>query len=305
MLASVIIVEYATRRFLPDCLAALEHSQLPRDAFEVLVVDNASPTPVADLAAEFPNVRFLTSRRNLGFAGGNALGLQHARGQHIALLNPDAVATPGWLGAVLAPLAEPSVGIVGSKLLHPGTEVLQHAGGVLHPNALSSHFGRGETDLGQWDRQRDVEYVCGAAIALSRAVIERVGFLSPAYFPAYYEETELCVRARKAGFRVVYAPGAVAYHHEGVASGSAATRKYLERFHESRLRFVLRNYSRAELVRRFVPAELDWLYRHCPPAERRICARAYLGAWRTAWDGRRGTPMDGDVVSDSFRKDLA
>lgn len=301
----MIIVEYATRQFLPSCLAAIESSLLCRDDFEVIVVDNASPTPVSDLAAEFPRVRFLRSRRNLGFAGGNALGLEHARGRHIALLNPDAVATPGWLGAVLSPLGEPDVGIVGSKLLHPGTEILQHTGGVLHANALSSHFGRGETDLGQWDRRRDVEYVCGAAIALSRAVIERVGFLSPAYYPAYYEETELCVRARRAGFRVVYAPDAVAYHHEGVASGSAQTRKYLERFHESRMRFVLRNYSKPELLSRFLPSELAWLYRHCPPSERRICARAYLSAWRSAWDASRGTPRSDDVTFDSFRGDTA
>jgi GT2 family glycosyltransferase len=301
LLASVIIVEYSSRQFLPDCLSALEKTLLPRGDFEVLVVDNASPTPVADLAARFPRVRFLTSRRNLGFAGGNALGLHHARGTHVALLNPDAIPTPSWLGEILAPLGEPSVGIVGSKLLHPGTEVLQHAGGMLRNNGLSEHFGRGELDHGQWDARRDVAYVCGAALAVSREVIERVGFLSPAYFPAYYEETELCVRARRAGFRVVYAPKAVAYHHEGASSGSAGSNAYLARFHESRIRFVLRNYSAAELLSRFAPSELAWLRRSCPPAERRVCARSYLSALRTAWNEQRGSPGPDDVVADSDR----
>lgn len=300
MLASVIIVEYSTRQFLPSCLAAIERSSLPRDQFEVIVVDNASPTPVAGLSREFPGVRFLASRRNLGFAGGNALGLGHARGRHIALLNPDAIPESGWLAAVLAPLQSPDVGVVGSKLFYPGTDVLQHAGGVLHDNALSRHYGRGERDVGQWDRPMDVDYVCGAAIAVSRRVIDQVGFLSPSYFPAYYEETELCVRARKAGFRVVYAPDAVAAHHEGVSSGTAQTARYLRRFHDSRVRFVLRNYSRAELLTRFLPHEIAWLRRHCPPSERRICARSYLEAWRTRRETARGTPRNDDIVSDSF-----
>ncbi|MFO0564618.1 MAG: glycosyltransferase [Polyangiaceae bacterium] len=175
MLASVLIVEYRTKQYLPACLDAILASSLPDEEYEVIVVDNASPTPVADLWAAYPRVRFLTSRRNLGFAGGNALGLEHALGEHIVLLNPDAVVTPSWLGEILAPLEDPSVGVVGGKLLHPGTDVLQHAGGVLFDNALSTHLGRGERDFGQWDRTLDVDYVCGATISLSRRTIERVG----------------------------------------------------------------------------------------------------------------------------------
>lgn len=303
MLASVLIVEYRTKQYLPACLDAILASSLPDEEYEVIVVDNASPTPVADLWAAYPRVRFLTSRRNLGFAGGNALGLEHALGEHIVLLNPDAVVTPSWLGEILAPLEDPSVGVVGGKLLHPGTDVLQHAGGVLFDNALSTHLGRGERDFGQWDRTLDVDYVCGATISLSRRTIERVGFLSPSYFPAYYEETELCVRARKAGLRVVYAPRAVAYHHEGVSSGTAQTHAYLERFHQSRMRFVFRNYSTRDVFTRFLPAELAWLARHCPPSERRICARAYLAGWRSAWDESKGAPTPGDVIADSRERE--
>jgi GT2 family glycosyltransferase len=298
--ASVLIVEYATRQYLPACLSALEASTLPREQFEVIVVDNASPTPVADIAGRFPGVRFLKSRRNLGFAGGNLLGLGYARGEHVALLNPDAIAAPDWLVQVLRPFSDPAVGIVGSKILHPDTSVLQHAGGVLMPNGRSEHRGRGEHDVGQYDTPSEADYVCGAAIAVRREVIERVGFLSPAYFPAYYEETELCVRARRAGFKVMYAPSAVVEHHETVASGDARASAYLARYHENRVRFVLRNYSRAELLRRFLPAEAAYLFRNCPPSERRICLRAYVDAWRTAWDTSRGEPRPGMVVDDSW-----
>ena len=216
------------------------------------------------------------------------------------LLNPDAIPTPDWLPAILRPFTDPKVGVVGSKILHPYTDVLQHAGGVLFANGLSQHRGRGQHDAGQWDQATEVDYVCGAALAVRREVIERVGFLSPAYHPAYYEETELCLRARRAGFLVVYAPDAVVEHHESVASGGARAAAYLARFHTSRVRFILRNYTRRELFTRFLPAELAWLEKSCPASERRICMRAYLEAWRTARDESRGAPKRDDVVSDSW-----
>ena len=76
--ASVLIVEYSTRQYLVECLASLEKSDYPRDAFEVIVVDNASSTPVDPLIDSFPRIRFVKSKRNLGFAGGNNLGIQQA-----------------------------------------------------------------------------------------------------------------------------------------------------------------------------------------------------------------------------------
>lgn len=297
--ASVLIVEYASRGAVAGCLAALEASTLPRERFEVILVDNASPTPVADLAQRFPRVRVLTSNRNLGFAGGNQLALRHASGRHVVMLNPDTVPCPDWLPELLAPLDEPDIGIVGCKLLYPHSTVLQHAGGALSANALSRHIGRGELDRGQYDTLRDVEYVCGAAMAVRRDVIERVGFLSPCYFPAYYEETELCIRARRAGFRVVYAPKAVVEHLEGHSAGGR-TSTTLRHYHENRVRFVLRNSSRRELMRRFAPAELMHLALGCDARERRICLRAHWAAWKSHFRPRPRVEEADSLVDDSW-----
>ncbi len=298
MQATVIIVEYSTRPYLLECLDSLERSDFPRDDFEIIVVDNASSTPVDGIIDTYPRVRFIKSRRNLGFAGGNTLALERARSDNILLLNPDARATPDWLGEMLKSLATPSVGVVGCKILHPGTQVLQHAGGVLFPNARSEHRGRGQDDVGQYDREADVEYVCGAAIGTRRDVIDKVGFLSSAYFPAYYEETELCVRARRAGYRVLYNPRAVVEHHESAASGGASTRKYLRRYHESRMRFVYRNYSLRELAFQFLPSEAAFLSSR-DMGERRVCTRAYLLALLSFRDSGPGVPRDDDVVYDT------
>ena len=297
-LASIIIVEYRTADYIGECLASLEASELARDRFEVIVVDNDSPTPIGHLRERFPHVRWVKSQRNLGFAGGCALGLERASAPIVITVNPDCVIAPDWLARMLEPFDDdPRAGVVGCKILYPGTEVLQHAGGRLFANGRSEHRGRDEKDHGQYDETLEVDYVCGAAIAVRRATIEEVGFLSPAYFPAYYEETELCVRARRAGWKVLYTPHAVVEHHESVASGGAMSQTFLERYHESRMRFVYRNTGPKQLLTDFLPAEIAWVSR-MGRQERWICARSYATALFSAWREDRGTPRDADVIED-------
>ncbi len=293
-----MVVEYRTAAYLEGCLRALLATELPRDAFEIIVVDNASPTPVDTVRDRFPEARWIHLRRNLGFAGGSTVGLSRARGEVICGVNPDCEVSPSWLPRMLGVLdAHPGVGVVGSKILHPGTQVLSHAGGRVFPNGRSEHIGAGETDHGQHDVLRDVDYVTGAAFAVRRRTIEEVGFLSPAYHPAYYEETELCARARAAGWRVVYAPGAVVEHQEAVASGGATSDAYLRRYHTGRLRYVLRNVPPARWLTDFAPAELAWL-RLMGSRERRICAGAYVRAALSARREAPGTAGPDDVVSE-------
>src|SRR5437899_2944151 len=171
---------------------------MPAEDYEVIVVDNGSPTPAQSIAGGFaPNVRLIETGRNLGFAGACHVGLSHARGDAIALLNPDCEVDPGWLPNVIRPLADETIGVVGSKIYYHGTRILQHAGALLAENAVSAHRGRGEEDAGQYDEPADVDYVTGAAMAVARRTIERerVGFLATAYHPVYYEDSELCLRA--------------------------------------------------------------------------------------------------------------
>lgn len=295
---SVLVIEYGTASHLDACLRALEATELPPDALEVIVVDNASPTPPDAMRRDHPRVRWLKSRRNLGFAGGCVLGATRARAPVIATVNPDCEVRPDWAPAILAAFdRDPRVGVVAGKLYHPGTRVLSHAGGRLFPNGRSEHRGRGEDDHGQYDEPCAVDYVCGAAIAVRRALIEEIGFLSTAYFPAYYEETELCVRARRAGWTVLYEPRAVAEHHEAVASGGAATDTFLDRYHRGRMRFVLRNLGLRRLVTEFLPTEAAFLA-HVPPGERVIAARAFAGALADAWREDRGRPREDDVIEE-------
>lgn len=288
---SVVVVEHASRDVLPACLEALYADGGER--LEVIVVDNASPTACDVLHPRFPRARFVHVRRNLGFAGGCQVGAARARADLVATVNPDARVEPGWLSAVESAFEDPTVGVVGCTLLAPDGMTLQHAGGALRANGRSEHLGRGETDRGQYGGVRDVEYVCGAAMVVRRAVVEEEGFFSPVYHPAYFEDAELCVRARRRGWRVVVASDARVRHHEAVSSGGVGSEAYLRRYHTGRVRFMARNASPTRWLRA-LPAEA-WLVANMPKRERRLLVSAYRRGLFSAWDERRGRIGPGDI----------
>jgi GT2 family glycosyltransferase len=123
---------------------------------------------------------------------------------------------------------------------------------------MAEHVGMGEEDLGQFDADRDVAYVTGAAMALRRADLEALGGMDEEFFPAYYEETDLCTRLRRSGLRVVCVGAALGWHHEsvGLARGSS---RFVETSYRRRIVYVVKNYSAGEWLARFWPFELRWV----------------------------------------------
>jgi GT2 family glycosyltransferase len=170
--------------------------------------------------------------------------------------------------------ADARVGVVGCKVYYPDTSVIQHAGGVILANARTEHVGYGEVDHGQHDVPRDVDYVTGAALAVRRAVLVRLGLLDEGYYPLYFEETDLCHRTRAMGYRVLYLPQAVAYHYERSAKGGL-TESFFVPYHRNRLRFVMKNYDRRQLAA-FVREELVWLMKRDYRPEIVGLRRAYV-----------------------------
>ncbi len=253
MKASIVIPAWNGRAYLPACLDAL----LAQDAgpFEIIVVDNASADGSADLVAErYPQVKLIRHERNLGFAGGCNAGLRAAKGDVLMLLNQDTQVRPDWLVALAKAFeASAGIGVVGCKALYPETRKVQHAGGwVEWPLAIARHFGYGEIDQGQWDTPRAVEFVTGAAMALRRAVLERVGLLDELFWPGYFEDIDYCWRATAAGFGVWYWPEAVVWHNESPSTNPAERSCY---YQHGRLRFVLKHMPPARFLAEFLPAE--------------------------------------------------
>lgn len=255
---TVIVLNWNGRSYLPSCLHALADQDYP--TFQTVLVDNASTDDsVAFVQTHFPQTTIIQNKTNLGFAAGNNVALRQLQTDMAVLLNPDVVLAPDALRQMaLVMQQDPQIGIVGCKLHYPGGRLIQHAGGYLTPpQAMPGHFGILEEDKGQYDAQRDVEYVIGAAMAIRQEALTAVNHFDEGYF-LYFEDTDFCTKARQAGFRVVYAPIAHGIHVE-----SAVTRKeslsYTQRFHSGRWRYLLKHQPLTSLLTETVAAEHDWL----------------------------------------------
>jgi GT2 family glycosyltransferase len=252
IVASVIIVTYDGLRFLPPCLTAALAQELEGE-YEVIVVDNGSHDESVRVVREsFPTVRVITAGRNLGFAGGNNLGMRTARGRYVVLLNNDTQVRPGWLQALVRTAeADSRIGAVAAKLLFrdpPNT--VQNAGSLLLSDGSGADRGFREADRGQYDRAEEVFGVCGASALYRREMLDDVGTFDDTFF-MYYEDTDLNWRMRLRGWAVWYQPAAVVDH---VHAGSSKEWSPFFIFHVDRnrlfmilknapLRFVLRTFA--------------------------------------------------------------
>jgi GT2 family glycosyltransferase len=206
--------------------------------------------------AGYPWVHLIASGLNLGFAGGANLGIRATGSELVATLNPDVTLRPGWaraLGDAFA--ADAWLGAAGGKLLYPDGATIQHAGGQIDQPLLVAHNrGRGEPDRGQYDQPAEVEFLTGGALLLRRRAVDQIGLFDEAFNPAYYEDVDLCVRLRAAGWAVRYLPAATGLHREGSSTGGAspATARLI---HAARLRFAAKHLPLGDLIGRFLPAE--------------------------------------------------
>jgi GT2 family glycosyltransferase len=254
MKVSIIIPVWNGAAVVESCLRAVAaHSGA--DLLEVIAVDNASgddSTLRIERTARqnaFPIV-LLRQPVNLGFAGGVNVGLRAARGDLLVLLNQDCIVEPGWLTALCTGLhAHPEFGVAGCTLLNPDASV-NHAGAVLElPLAMGHHLTEIPTT------PRTVDYVTGAVFAIRRATWERVGELDDGFYPAYYEETDYCFRARRHGFEIGYVPAARVRH---LANSRAWQDDPLEHFanqQRMRYRFVAKHLA-GDALSAFFLAEL-------------------------------------------------
>lgn len=275
---SVVILNWNGRAWLEACLTALADQQPPPDRV-VLVDNNSGDDSVAFTRERFPWVIVRENGGNLGFAAGNNIALRDDTAEVVVLLNPDVVLAPGALAALTDALADdPHIGIAGAKLWYPDGDTIQHAGGyITHPQALPGHYGIGQTDSPEYDIPRDVEYVIGAATALRRSMLDEIGLLDEGYF-LYFEDADLCARARRAGYRVIYWPATTGIHVES-ATAAKGSFGYLHRFHSGRWRYLLKHFPATEIIHETFPAEMAWLDR-LAPTERRAVSLAWLSTQR-------------------------
>jgi O-antigen biosynthesis protein len=219
---SIVVPAYGQPLSTFTCLASIaRHTQ---GAFEVIVVDDASPEPLAAALSCVSGVRFERNGRNLGFIGTCNRAATLARGTIIVLLNNDTIVTDGWLDALVDVFAQhPDAGVVGAKLVYPDGR-LQEAGGIVWRDGSAWNLGRDEDpQRPEYDYLREADYCSGACLAVPRALWNAVGGFDTRYAPAYYEDTDLAFAVRAAGRKVFYQPRATVVHFEGVTSGTDVT----------------------------------------------------------------------------------
>lgn len=220
--ASIIIVNYNGADHIIPCLESLLAAA--DDAAEIIVVDNCSTDGSDDLIANrFPGALLVHSPANLGFGGGNNLGAKHASGNYLVFINPDTVATPGWWEALVDALAsDPSVGLTTSRiLLAHDPKRLNTAGNNIHLTGLTLCRGMG-MPAKAFANMELVSAVSGAAFAIRRDLYQRLGGFDADYF-MYMEETDLSWRVQLAGYRCLYVPESIIYHHYQLRFGPNKT----------------------------------------------------------------------------------
>jgi O-antigen biosynthesis protein len=219
-IVSVIIPIYGNIEYTLRCLASIA-KHTPAAAFEVIVVDDCSPDHSVKLLDQVKGIRLIQNEKNQGFIRSCNKGANVAHGEYLLFLNNDTEVTPGWLDELLRTFHEfPGTGYAGSKLIYPdGT--LQEAGGIIWQDGSAWNFGRNQNPLlPVYNYAREVDYCSGASIMVPKGLFAELGGFDEYYLPAYCEDSDLALKVRDRGHRVIYQPLSVVVHYEGVTSGT-------------------------------------------------------------------------------------
>ncbi len=227
VLFSVVIPNWNGIRFLPTCLDALKQQTYPN--IEVIVVDNASSDGSQDLIRrDYAWVKLIDLPENRGFTGACNAGMQAAQGEFVALLNNDTEVDPNWAAAVVDAFARhPEVGSIASKmLLFDQRDHIHTAGDYFTKAGRAGNRGVWQADGGQFDHEEYVFSACGGSSVYRKVLLDQIGLLDDDFFFSL-EDVDLGWRANLAGWRCLYTPAAVVYHHLS-ATGGGVTASYYD-----------------------------------------------------------------------------
>jgi len=252
---SIIIVNYKTKKKALNCIKAIKASHLTGIAYEIILVDNASGDGSGEAVKEiYDDVVFIKSEKNLGMGGGNNVGIAAARGGIVLILNPDAyVSYEAIIKMYFHILSDRKIGVVAPKLLGPDKKIQPTC--LRFPKFYTPLLRR--TFLGRIFRQkhddflmvdfdhkniRAVDWVQGSCLMIRKEVLEKIGGGFDEGFFMYFEDTDLCRRVWRTGYKVIYDPDAVVIHDHGRAS--AEGKWYLAPFLNRMARIHIRSWAR-------------------------------------------------------------
>ena len=236
----ISIINFNGRKNTLDCLNSIKKLAKKDFELETVVIDNASSQEF-DLPKEYSWVKLIRSTQNLGFSGGHNKLIKYALengADYILILNNDTEVDKDLLNELLKTFSsEKGIGIVAPKIyFYKGFEfhknrykeeekgkVFWYAGGKMDwKNVIGYHRGVDEVDHGQYEKVQSTDFASGACMMISKEVFEKVGLFDERYF-LYYEDNDLCLRAKKNGFKIYYAPEAILWHKNAGSVGGSGS----------------------------------------------------------------------------------
>ena len=283
-LLSVVLVNYKRSGDTLECINSLRASSL-RD-IDIIVVDNASNDgSVQQIRNAHPDLHLISNTENLGFAGGNNVGIRRALesgSRYVLLLNNDTVVDKKALEALVNTMEQnPDAGITGGKILYfnqPGT--IWFGGGKFNRNSgFGRHEGIGMADDGSFDTMHPCDFITGCCLLARREVFEQIGLLDEDFF-TYLEDVDFCIRARDKGYSILYQPRAVIHHK--VSSSTAWDSPLYIYFNLRNKLLFLRKRSGPT---RWIPYIPQLTYFYVRQFVRLLLKQRNMQATRAAWRG--------------------
>lgn len=280
-LMSIVIVNWNGMRYLKKCLDSLEKARYPRR--EVIFVDNASTDgSVAFVRKQYPAIRIIQNKKNLGYAEGHEKAIQQAKGSLLLMLSTDTVLEPNVLTELAKGIySKKNIGCVMPKLvMDPDRHKIDSVGSFFIPNGMTYHYGREKNPNDpKYNKEMYVYTAKGACLLFKTAVLEKVGLFDPDFF-AYFEETDLCHRVWLSGNKVLYWPHTAVYHEGGGASGRMVPSFIQFHSYKNRICAYLKNLSVLNIIR--VLPQLFVIYQITS------LVHVFIGKFGVAWAVQRG-----------------
>lgn len=255
---AIVIVNWNGKKDTLRCLASLQKLKVSKYKITVTIVDNeSSDASVEVIRKKFPHVYIIENDKNLGFTGGNNVGISHVLREGASLvwlLNNDTFVDEHALDELISSFTDQYIGIAGSKIYFaPGHEfhkdrytsnergnVLWYAGGTIDWNNMyASHRGVDEVDTGQYNQLEETPFITGCSMMIKRNVFETVGMFDDRYY-LYLEDVDFCLRTQRAGYKTIYVPSSKIWHVNAGSSGGPGNILHEYYFTRNRLLLGLR-----------------------------------------------------------------
>lgn len=296
-LVYILVLNWNSCNYAVRCIESLQ--ALDYSNYRIVVIDNASAdSSERVLRARFPELPFIQTGANLGYAGGNNRGIAYALAQeaeYVWLLNVDTHVDRRALCALVGAMeANARVGLAGSKIYYMDSpERIAYAGGCVDFwRGSTFHRGENEPDTGQYDQPTQVDFITGCSLIVRSSVIKQVGPLIESYF-LYFEDVEWSLRVHKAGFDLLFVPDSVIWHKEGGTSGGRMNPDVIYYTARNNLYLVEQHFPFPQRVTaglRLMLARVRFLLRHTTDTQYRSAVLQASWDYTRRVTGRRNNP---------------